>query len=345
VHAARSRGPQVRGRAPVGHQIIRVRYVAGLAQQPERRLITRVRRCGHEDDPDDAGGEVGHHRGPIGARRQVMRFVHDEHIERGRIESGPHFRALDEIDRGDDEWRRVPGVDARGKGREGGRERHAVEDRCVQPESLAHFGGPLFAQRRRRQHQYAAREPVRQQFRDDQQRLNRLAEADVIREQEPRRAGDGGLRGLELPWPQLDARRRRRPAVEPAGGLGEEGCCVLQHSAPRRTPDRGAGGDRLHPIEGRQQPHQLADVLAPAAAQREQRDVLESFHPDDRPRLVAGFDAPPTRERTQFLHACLPTECARTAGISGSAAPDGCSRQGRCRKSNAGRRATREAGA
>ena len=107
----------------------------------------------------------------------------------------------------------------------------AVDDPEVKPELVAHLVAPLNLERGRADDEDASSTVADDQLEGDQARLDRLAEANVVGDQQiDARHLDGTEDGVELVVFNIDARAKRRLDVPDVGG----------GSGPQRTASRKA---------------------------------------------------------------------------------------------------------
>ena len=260
LHAARAGHARLRARA-AEHQhavVARVRQ----APEPAERLVARVgpgvRRGREERHAARPPGQAARGQPAIAPARHGVRFIDDERIPHDRLERARHFRPLDEVERDDADALELPRIRAARQPCHVARERGGVHERRVETEPMLELGDPLVAQARRRQHERATRQPARRQLRQDQARLDRLAEAHVVGQQHARREpADDGERRLELVREQIHAGAGRGvQAVEGMrrpGGAGQD-----THG---RARGRGAG-----PTGARQPPRSIERVEQRAGA-------------------------------------------------------------------------------
>jgi hypothetical protein len=109
-----------------------------------------------------------------------MRFVDNHQVEWGGGNRRPHLGALHEVDGGDDDGVAGPGIDVRRRQPRFAGERQLIENRRRKRESLPELGRPGMAESGGRQDQRAIGQAAGAKLRQDQSRLNRLAEADGV---------------------------------------------------------------------------------------------------------------------------------------------------------------------
>ena len=119
-------------------------------------------------------------------RRHTVRFVHDHDVPAARERRRQHLRTLHVVDRCDRDRHGRPRVDAHGQLRRAASGLAHVDERGVDAESVAELPGPLLAQTGRGENEHAIRGASRHELGHDQAGLNRLSEADFIRDEHPR---------------------------------------------------------------------------------------------------------------------------------------------------------------
>ena len=193
-------------------------------------------------------------RAPVGSRCYDVRFVDDDGVPGDVLERPQHFRSLHEIVRGDVDPGKRPGVHVRGPFRGHRSQPRGVGQECRQPEARGELGEPLTAQAGGCDDDGAARLVAVRELEQQQAGLNRLAQADAIRDEETRDAvAEHRERRFELI--RQEANRCPRGGVERSERVQlEERAIELVEPAPR-TDHAGPrfGVHRSGPIERRQQ--------------------------------------------------------------------------------------------
>ena len=277
------------------------------AQRLERPAIAAVRRGRQQEDIRGARRERVDGRPAIGVAGHAVRFVDDDDVPWAGGDGGQHLGPLDVVHRRNRRRQRRPRVDPNRQRRRQPPEHTPVDCRRGDGEALRQLVRPLLAQARRREDQDACDRAARQKLGDDQAGLNRFAEADFVREQQPRSApADDGQRGLELMRHQLDARD--------TGGAQRAWRCVggdqrAAGAAPAHLPDEAG---TVRPFETRQDVERSDHAALEARTRRAEPTqgddvaVLVRPHVDDAPACaahddeIAGADAGSFARRRRF---------------------------------------------
>ncbi len=224
---------------------------------------------------------------------EVVRFVNDQQVECRAVDRLPHLGSLDEIDRRDDARRGVPRVHSNRQPLQHRRERHVVEHLGGKAEAVAHLFGPLLAQRGRREHEHAPGEPAHTQLGRDEDRLNRLAEAHFIREEDASRAGEDGSRRFELPGAIVDSCRGDRTAVEPWRRLRRRRGDRTERMPPDHVSQTAPAMDWRRAIEWDQDARGVAVIALAEAAKGDDTGVGIGVDISHHPRFAADVDRQP----------------------------------------------------
>ena len=152
---------------------------------------------------------------PLGIADRRVRLVDHEDVPAAGSDGRKNLRPLDVIDRGNRDRRRVPGVDVeRQRSRELSQSARVGHGR-LDGKSFSQLGGPLIAKPGGRQDEYAAGTTPREEFREHEARLNRLAEPHFVCQQHTRpKAVKHRHRRLQLVREQIKSgagRRQERP--------------------------------------------------------------------------------------------------------------------------------------
>ena len=143
----------------------------------------------------------------VAVGRQVVRLVEDHEIPRRRFEQPLDARrALERVDAGDE-----PVVLGEGVRLAVGDVALAAEHLEVEVEDLVQLAVPVVDEARGHDHQRAVQLAAACQFAQDQRRLDRLAEPDLVGDQEAaRRRRRDAMRQHDLMRQQIDLRRGQR---------------------------------------------------------------------------------------------------------------------------------------
>ena len=206
-----------------------------------------------------------------------------------------HLRLLDEVDRRHGDLQQVPGAGA-GQRRPGlPSERSQVDERGGETETLAEFPPPLDAEPRRAEDQRVDQFGARVQVGEDHARLDRLAEANLVGEQQPGHAARRRQGRLELVVEQVDAGGRHVSQMIGPAIVGEQRA-QAEHPLPtsdQARPGRALGG--LHAVERREQRPPDAEVRRGGAHQPARPALAVVDHFDDAPAVRHG--PRPARQR------------------------------------------------
>ena len=193
-------------------------------------------------------------RPPIGARRGAVRLVDDDRVPGDVLDRTQDFRPLYEIVRGDVDPRKRPWVDVRRPLRRHRSQPPRVGKERVQPEARGQLAAPLLAQTGGRDHERAAGLVAMRELEQQEARLNRLAQADAIRDEETRDPmAEHRQRRLELIGQEPN--RRPRSRVQRPERMQPHESPVERVEPPARTDHARAriAVERSRPIERRQQ--------------------------------------------------------------------------------------------
>ena len=128
----------------------------------------------------------------VAPRCQVMRLVCDHQVERCVFGRRQDFGTLDQIDRRNHDWVDGPRIDAGRECRLAALNRRVIEHRGDDAEPLTQLERPRVTQSDRTQDQGAIDQSARSEFGQDQAGLNRLAQANFVREQHAGGAAQDG---------------------------------------------------------------------------------------------------------------------------------------------------------
>ena len=183
-----------------------------------------------------------------------MGLVEDHRVPHEPLERAHHLRTLDEVDRRNRHRAAGPGV-GRTPRRTGARDRARLGMPRIEAKALLQLRLPLLSERRGGDDQHP---PVMRAFEnlgDDERRLNRLAEADFVRNQDPgshsMRDGQGRL---ELKWEQRDSRPKGRAQGTPGrSSLAEQRACLPLPAAGTHATGRPIRSERFHELERKEE--------------------------------------------------------------------------------------------
>ena len=171
-----------------------------------------------------------------------------------------------------------------------------VENGRVDAETLGQLLAPLISQPGRRDDEHAVRRAERPQLRHDQSRLNRLAQAHIVREQHARaEAANHRQRRLELMRQEVDSRQARAP--QRAGGRigGDERPAGASPQTTRTSLEaRTTALDALDNVERRQ------NAAFDPVVRRSKTHERQHLTPLER----ADVDDPPSPRRTRTTSDC-----------------------------------------
>ena len=169
--------------APAKHQEP-IGFAADGAQRSERTGVAVVRRRREQHDVRDARGQRRDGLVPVAVAREAVRFVDDDDVPRAGGDRRQDVRALDVVHRHDRDRPGRPRVDAVGQRADPPGDGSKIDDLGREVEAFRQLVGPLFAQSGRRDDQHAVGRAARPQLSDRQARLDRLAQADLVRQQD-----------------------------------------------------------------------------------------------------------------------------------------------------------------
>ena len=110
MHAAASAQPDVASRAPEDEQRIGMR--SGVAERVKGVNVAIVRGCRQQEDVGGARRERSGGGAAIAVAGGAVRFVDDQNVPPARPDRPQHVRPFDEIDGGDGDRQRGPGIHA-----------------------------------------------------------------------------------------------------------------------------------------------------------------------------------------------------------------------------------------
>lgn len=281
---------------------------AGVEQFDQRGEVRVVAVVGGGGQEDQRIGLAGQHlRQPAPARvlgvrgaaeaGAVVRLVDDDDVEVRAIELLQDGLLLGEVDRDQAQGDVIKGVGAELAAAADQLELVAVEDAEAQAETLAHLLLPLGNERASgRDDEDPVRATTGDELGEDQAGLDGLAEADVVRKQEPgarhlqdTQHGDE-LVGGDPQAPRLGCEQGRRPERL----LEEEGVVVDAPFLKARGPPRvQLGGERLDGLEGGEDVEEVEIEAAFEAAQAVEPLFAGGLREDDLPAQTTCLDLGP----------------------------------------------------
>ena len=269
-----------------------IAMAAEIGQVVERGDVPGVRRRRHQHAPWRARRQPRHGAAAIGARRQVMRLVCDQHIERHLRQGRHHLGTFHEINRGDDRRVAAPRVDAGRQCRRTLRDRRLIEHLAVDVKAVLQLGGPGSAQPGGAQHERAIGPAALAQLGEDQSGLDGLAKADGVGQQQSGGAAQHRERRFELVGQQIDRRPGRGPQARCGAGVHDGAERRAKHHLPL-APHHSTGCDGHRPIEWFDDAHAAVGVGGIASVQREHRTPLVGVDARETPPLATKVDDRP----------------------------------------------------
>ena len=261
VHAAGRAGADLASRPPEHEQ----RRVVGCGRSIRSRTTPRTR-VGRRCEASRSAGARTRHATRVRERlhgglspRDAVRLVDDDDVPWAGGDGPQDLRPLDVVHRRNRGGERRPRVDANRQCRCQPSQHTPVDWGGADFEAPGQLVRPLFAQPRRRQNQHAVDRVSRQKLGHDQACLDRLAEADFVREQQPRasparprlaraRADAASARcaqrcGAQRSWRRCQ-RRRARGRRGASAGFGRRGHAAggRDDARFRRASGRGVRG-------------------------------------------------------------------------------------------------------